>query len=185
MKKRILVPLAEGFETIEALSLVDVLRRAGMMVDLAAVGDNLQVKSSHGVVIIADTLLAKCLENSYDLIVLPGGMPGAANLKASKELADLLRRQNGESKLYGAICASPALVLEHYGLLKGKKATCHPSFTDNLTCKDAISEKVVIDGNCITGRGAGVSIEFSLELLELLMGKEKRKEIAMQMTIDS
>ena len=183
MEKRILVPLAEGFEMIEALSIVDVFRRAGAQVDLAAVGTARQVTSSHGVPVIADILLTDCMDNVYDLIVLPGGIPGALNLKESKELAVLLKRQQSEQKLYGAICASPALVLEHHGLLEGKKATCHPGFVENLTSRDRVGEKVVVDGNCITSRGAGTSIDFSLELLEILMGREKRQEVARQMAI--
>ncbi len=183
MEKRILVPLAEGFEMLEALSIVDVFRRGGAHVDLASISDSKQVTSSHGVAVVADTLLADCLDNAYDLIVLPGGIPGALNLKESHELADLLKRQQVEQKLYGAICASPALVLEHHGLLEGKKATCHPGFIENLTCRDRVGEKVVVDGNCITSRGAGTSIDFSLELLEIVMGREKRQEVATQMAI--
>ncbi len=183
MTKKILVPLAEGFEMLEALSIVDVFRRGGAHVDLAAVGDSNRVTSSHGVPVLADTLLFDCIDKDYDLIVLPGGIPGALNLKESKELAQLLQRQQFEQKLYGAICASPALVLEHHGLLAGKKATCHPGFVQNLTCRDRVGEKVVVDGNCITSRGAGTSIDFSLELLEILMGKEKRRQVAEQMAI--
>ena len=108
MQKKILVPLADGFEMIEALSIVDVFRRAGAHVDLAAIGDNLQVNSSHNVKVIADRKLFDCTNESYDLIVLPGGIPGAENLKNSSVLAELLKKQNSENKLYGAICASPA-----------------------------------------------------------------------------
>ena len=183
MEKRILVPLAEGFEMLEALSIVDVFRRGGATVDLASISDSKQVTSSHGVPVIADSLLGDCMDISYDLIVLPGGIPGALNLKESKELKDLLTRQQVEQKLYGAICASPALVLEHHGLLEGKKATCHPGFVENLSCRDSVDEKVVVDGNCITSRGAGTSIDFSLELLEIVMGKEKRQEVAKQMAL--
>lgn len=183
MAKRVLVPLAEGFETIEALSVVDVFRRAGAEVETAALGSELQVSSSHQVVVFADKLLSDCVGESYDLIVLPGGIPGAENLKESAILADLLKKQQSEEKLYGAICASPAVVLEHHGLLKGKKATCHPLFVDQLTSKEHTEERVVIDGNCVTGKGAGASVEFSLELLGILMGEEKKLEVARQMTL--
>jgi 4-methyl-5(b-hydroxyethyl)-thiazole monophosphate biosynthesis len=184
MKKKILVPLAEGFETIEALSIVDVFRRAGAHVDLAAIGDTLLVTSSHNVQVMADRLLFDCTEETYDLIVLPGGIPGAENLKNSRILAELLKKQNAEDKLYGAICASPAIVLEHHGLLQGKKATCHPLFVNQLSIQEKVGEKVVVDKNCVTGRGAGTSIEFGLDLVGILMGEEKKKEVAKGMAIE-
>ncbi len=184
MVKKILVPLAEGFEMIEALSVVDIFRRAGAIVDLAAIGDNLKVKSSHNVEIYADRQLVDCKDETYDLIVLPGGIPGAENLKDSVVLAELLKKQNHENKLYGAICASPALVLEPHGLLEGKKATCHPLFADQLSSKEHSGERVVFDQNCVTSRGAGTSIDFGLELVGILMGEEKKKEVAKGMAID-
>ena len=183
MAKKILVPLAEGFEMIEALSVVDVFRRAGADVDLAAIGDTLLVKSSHNVQVMADSLLFDCKEKNYDLIVLPGGIPGAENLKNSPVLAELLHKQNDEGKLYGAICASPAVVLQHHGLLQGKKATCHPFFADQLNVQEKAGESVVIDKNCVTGRGAGTSIEFALELVGLLLGEAKKSEVAKGMAI--
>lgn len=185
MQKKILVPLAEGFETIEALSVVDVFRRAGVQVDLAAVGDNLQVSSSHGVKVTADKNLVDCLAETYDLIVLPGGIPGAENLQKSEILAELLKKQNSEKRLYGAICAAPALVLEHHGLLKGKKATCHPLFVEHLVDRQQVGERVVSDQNCVTSRGAGTSIDFGLTLLGILMGEEKRREVARGMAIET
>ena len=183
MKKKVLVPLAEGFEMIEALSVVDILRRAGIEVDLAAVGDNVQVTSSHNVPVIADKLIIACAEERYDLIVLPGGIPGAENLKKSETLAALLKKQNSEDRLYGAICASPAVVLEPLGLLEGKKATCHPLFIDKLPSQDHAEKNVIFDKNCVTSRGAGRSIEFGLELLGILLGDEKKQEVATQMAI--
>ena len=184
MAKKILVPLAEGFEMIEALSVVDVFRRAGAQVDIAATGDNLKVKSSHNVEILADRKLIDCRNETYDLIVLPGGIPGAQNLKDSVVLVDLLKKQNRENKLYGAICASPALVLEPHGLLEGKKATCHPLFADKLSSDEHAGEGVVFDQNCVTSRGAGTSIDFGLELVGILMGEEKKKEVAKGMAIE-
>ena len=180
---KILVPLAEGVEMIEALSVVDVFRRWGIDVDIAAVGIDLKVTSSHGVPVIADCSLNDCIHNEYDLIVLPGGIPGAQNLQKSEVLKELLLKQKSRNKLYGAICASPAVVLEHHGLLEGKKATCHPGFAANLKSQKNISESVVADGNCVTARGAGVSIEFGLELLEILEGSDKRKEVEKGMAI--
>jgi protein deglycase len=185
MTKRILVPLADGFETIEALSVVDIFRRAGAHVEMAAVGDSLQVRSSHNVRVMADRTLTECAGETYDLIVLPGGIPGAENLRNSAILAELLIEQNNNNRLYGAICASPAVVLEHHGLLAGKKATCHPHFVDRLSSREHAGEKVIIDQNCITSRGAGTSIEFGLELLGILMGEEKMREVAAGMAIQA
>jgi protein deglycase len=184
MGKKILVPLAQGFEMIEALSVVDVFRRAGAQVDLAAVGDNLQVTSSHNVKVMADRKLSDCVDETYDLIVLPGGIPGAENLKNSVVLVELLKKQNSENRLYGAICASPAVVLEHHGLLEGKKATCHPQFVGHLSTQEHVGERVIFDKNCVTSRGAGTSIEFGLELLGILMGEEKKREVAKGMAIE-
>jgi len=184
MSKKILVPLADGFEMLEALGVVDVFRRAGVHVDMAAVGENLQVTSSHDVKIFADKFLADCTEEIYDLIVLPGGIPGADNLKNSSMLAELLKKQNREDRLYGAICASPAVVLEHHGLLEGKNATCHPLFADRLRTQEHAREHVVIDRNCVTSKGAGTSIEFGLELLGILMGEEAKKEVAKGMALE-
>ena len=177
MEKRVLVPLAEGFEMVEALSVVDVLRRGNIQVDTASLGDSLQVTSSHGVTVFADKQLSNCLDQSYDLIVLPGGIPGAENLKNSEDLIALLKKQREEKRLYGAICASPAIVLEHHGLLEGKKATCHPGFVSHLSSQEHTGEKVVVDGNCVTSRGAGTSIDFALELLAILAGDDARQTV--------
>lgn len=184
MDKRILVPLAEGFETIEALAVVDVFRRAGVQVDLAAVGDTLQVTSSHQVRVTADLFLSQCLERNYDLVVVPGGIPGAQNLQKSELLAEILKKQRQQEKLYGAICAAPALVLEPHGLLLGKKATCHPGFVGQLADQSAIGERVVCDDNCVTAKGAGVSVDFALELLARVAGEETRRAVAKGMVVE-
>lgn len=183
MDKKILIPLAEGFEMLEALSVVDVFRRAGAHVDMAAVGEDLQVTSSHQVKVMADLFLAQCLNEAYDLIVLPGGIPGAQNLQKSELLVELLKKQNSANRLYGAICAAPALVLEHHGLLEGKNATCHPGFVEKLSSQAHVDERVVVDKNCVTSKGAGTSIEFALELLGMVMGTEKKQAVAKGMAI--
>ncbi|MDJ0622201.1 MAG: DJ-1/PfpI family protein [Desulfocapsaceae bacterium] len=183
MEKRILVPIADGIEMIEALSIVDVFRRAGVTVDLASVND-LVITSSHNVKITADLLIEECVGRSYDLIALPGGIPGAENLRNSKILIEILKHQNEANKLYGAICASPAVVLEHHGLLEGKQAVGHPLFVADLSNLADTTEKVVVDRNCITSRGAGTAVDFSLELLGILMGEEKKREVAGSMVAD-
>lgn len=184
MEKKALVPLAEGFEMVEALGVVDVFRRGGVTVDLAAVGKSLQVTSSHGVVVFAEKHLIDCLNVDYDLVVLPGGIPGAENLQNSSVLEEILKKQVAENKLYGAICASPALVLDHHGLLEGKEATCHPLFAEKLENNTGLGKSVVVDGNCVTSRGAGTTIEFALELLENLLGEDKKREVAKGMALD-
>lgn len=183
MEKRILVPVADGIEMIEALSIVDVFRRAGAVVDIASV-NKLTITSSHNVKITADRLIEDCLDEDYDLIAVPGGIPGAENLRNSEILATILKKQRKEDKLYGAICASPAVVLEYHGLLEGRRATCHPLFVDQLVNLDETGINVVKDGNCITSRGAGTAVEFGLELVGIVMGEEKKMEVAKGMVVN-
>ena len=182
MSKQVLVPIADGTEEIEAVCIIDVLRRAGASVTVAAVGE-LQVTASRGVKLVADTLIADCVGNTYDLVVLPGGMPGAEHLRDSKELEKILRRQNQEGRLYGAICASPAVVLQYHGLLDQRRATCHPNFAHQLENADLVESRVVLDGTCITSRGPGTALEFALKLVEVLYGEEKAKEVAAPMVV--
>lgn len=181
---KILVPVADGIEMIEALAIVDVFRRAGTDVDIASVGKELLITSSHQVRIYADKLIDECVNEQYDLVVIPGGIPGAHNLAASEALTEILKKQNAEKRLYGAICASPAVVLHGHGLLEGKKATCHPSFTSQLSHQEEITKAVVRDQNCVTSRGAGTAVIFGLELLGMLMGEEKKKEVAAAMVVE-
>lgn len=183
MEKKILVPIADGTEMIEALSIVDVFRRAGAHVDLASVGEKVTT-SSHNVRIEADKLIDECIDEEYDLVAIPGGIPGAENLRNCDTLIKILHKQNSANKLYGAICASPAVVLEHHGLLEGKKATCHPLFVADLSSDECSGMGVVLDQNCVTSRGAGTAIDFSLELLGLVMGEEKKKEVAKGLAMD-
>ena len=183
MGKNVLVPVADGTEDLEAVAIIDVLRRADAKVTVASVTGNRQVTFSRGMVITADTLLENCLNHEYDLVVLPGGIPGAENLRDSVDLVKLLKRQRETGLLYGAICASPAVILEHHGLLEGRQATCHPAFVEQLTNKDRAASRVVVDGNCITSQGAGTAVEFSLALVEQLYGKEKRDEVATGMAL--
>ncbi len=179
---KILVPLADGIEMVEALTIVDVFRRAGADVETASV-NNLVITSSHNVKIEADKLIGDCVDVSYDLVAVPGGIPGAEYLSDSEELISILKKQHEKGGFYGAVCASPAVVLEKHGLLDGKKATCHPFYVGDLSDGSECNAKVVQDGNCVTSRGAGTSIDFALELLGLLMGEEKRKEVAEAMVV--
>ncbi len=175
MTKKVLVPVADGTEEIEAVCIIDVLRRAGADVTVASVG-GLQITASRGVRITADCLVPECRNQTYDLVVLPGGIPGAEHLRDSEALREILVRQHREGRIYGAICASPAVVLESHGLLRGRKATCHPGFMDRLT--EASRDRVVVDGNCITSRGPGTALEFALKLVELLFDEKKAADVA-------
>jgi 4-methyl-5(b-hydroxyethyl)-thiazole monophosphate biosynthesis len=182
MNKKVLVPIADGTEEIEAVCLIDVLRRAETSVIVASVNE-LQITASRGVKLVADKLIADCVHENYDLVVLPGGMPGAENLRDSKELEEILRRQKEEGRLFGAICASPAVVLQHHGLLSQHKATCHPNFVSRLENTDLVESRVVVDGTCVTSRGPGTALEYALKLVELLYGEDKAKEVAEPMVI--
>lgn len=182
MSKSVLVPIAEGSEEIEAVAIIDVLRRAGAEVTVASV-NNLQVTASRGVKLVADCLIEQCADRMFDLVVLPGGMPGAENLRDSAVLKTILERQHCRDALYAAICASPAVVLEPHGLLQGRKATAHPAFVDRLKDPSFAQSRVVVDGQCVTSRGPGTALEFALTLVELLLGKAKRDEVAAPMVI--
>lgn len=183
MEKTVLVPLADGTEELEAVAIIDILRRAGAKVTVASVTGSRQVTASRGVVIVADTLIEACTQKDYDLVVLPGGMPGAEHLRDSAQLIDILTRQRDNSRWYGAICASPAVVLEPHGLLNGRRATCHPAFVDRLTNRDHVESRVVADGNCLTSRGPGTAVEFALALVEGLYGRAKRDAVAAPMVV--
>jgi 4-methyl-5(b-hydroxyethyl)-thiazole monophosphate biosynthesis len=182
MDKKVLVPIAEGTEEIEAVSIIDVLRRAGAAVTVASVSE-LQITASRGVKLVADRLIGECVDETYDLVVLPGGMPGAEHLRNSKELKRILTQQQDQGRLYGAICAAPAVVFQHHGLLSGRQATCHPSFVNYLDNVDSVESRVVVDGNCVTSRGPGTALEFALKLVELLYGEDKAREVAGPMVI--
>lgn len=172
-----LVPIADGSEEIEAVSIIDTLRRAGIETTVASVGANAGVEASRGVRLVADCLIADAA-GPYDIIALPGGMPGAENLASSDVLQRLVRAQAEGGGLLGAICAAPAVVLEPMGLLKGRMATAHPGFIDRLaSASAALESRVVVDGNIVTSRGPGTAIEFALTLVGLALGPDKEEEV--------
>jgi len=183
MSAKVLVPIADGTEEIEAVTIIDVLRRAGAEVRVASV-DALQITASRGVKIVADCLIADCKDQPFDLIVLPGGIPGAEHLRDNPVLKEILLRQRSSGRLYGAICAAPAVVLETHGLLETRQATCHPGHVHRLHDPSSVASRVVVDADCITSRGPGTAMEFSLKLVELLYGTEKREAVATPMVVD-
>jgi len=177
MRKKVLIVLAEGFEEIEAITPMDILRRADLEVIVAGVGRK-EVTGAHGVRVQADVILEHC-RDIPDAVVLPGGLPGAENLSKSKELEHLIRKMDQAGKLIGAICAAPSLVLARKGFLDGRKATCYPGFEKNFGPNATFSpDRVVRDGHVVTSRGPGSAMEFALELVEQLAGPEKAEQLA-------
>lgn len=173
----VLVPLAQGCEELEAVTVVDLLRRAGIDVVTAGL-DDLPVRASRGVVLIPDTTLSEVLGREFDMIVLPGGLPGATHLAQDERISGLLKRLAHAGKYTAAICAAPA-VLAQSGLLDGRRATSYPGTLDphNVAGMQYVEEPVVIDGTVITSRGPGTAMDFALQLIEVLAGKQKRGEV--------
>ena len=182
MTKKAIILLADGFEEVEAVTPIDYLRRAGVEVTTAAIGDSLTVKGRwSSLKVIADTTLAELAKggtSGWDAVILPGGMPGAANLAASKETGALLKEMAADGKLICAICASPALVLSTHGLLAGKKFTCYPGMEEKVKDGKWSEDRAVIDGNIITSRGAGTAGEFAIAIIEKLLDKAAGEKIA-------
>jgi 4-methyl-5(b-hydroxyethyl)-thiazole monophosphate biosynthesis len=177
LMKKVLVPLAEGFEEIEAVAVIDILRRSpGIEVIVAAVGKK-TLKGSHGITIRADQGIESLAEVEYDLIVLPGGMPGTAHLAKSRAVARFLKDQASSGRLIAAICAAPT-ILEEYGLLRGVRATSHFSVRSSMKTCAYVDEPVVQDGDFITSQGAGTAIDFALRLVRILTGEQESNRIS-------
>lgn len=172
---KVIIPLAQGCEEIEAVTVIDILRRAKVTVVSAGL-DNQPVRASRGVVLVPDTTLDAALNDSFDMIVLPGGQPGTDNLNADKRIIALLQKMAKQGKHVAAICAAPS-VLASAGVLDGKRATSYPTCLDGFPKIDVQTAAVVEDGNLITSRGPGTAMDFALTLVERLAGKEKRREV--------
>ncbi|TXH03453.1 MAG: DJ-1/PfpI family protein [Nevskiaceae bacterium] len=173
---KILVPIAYGAESLETVTLVNVLRRAALRVSVASIEPELTVIGTRDITLTADVLFKDVAALEYDAIMLPGGEKGAANLAAHKPLLEKLQAQRLAHKWYGGLCAAPALVLAPNGLLDGKQATCYPAFRDQLI--HYVDQPVVVDGHCVTGQGPAAAIPFALKLVELLGGEDKRRLVA-------
>ncbi|EQC34542.1 hypothetical protein SDRG_07869 [Saprolegnia diclina VS20] len=178
MAPKALIPVANGSEEIETVCLQDVLVRGGVQVTLASVTSDKLVKMSRGLQIHADAVLDECVETAYDLIVLPGGLPGANHLRDCPTLIEMLRKQKESGKYYGAICAAPAVVLHTHNLLVGPSATAYPAFADKMPNTVYAAQRVVVHGNCITSQGPGTAMEMGIELVRLLQGDETAKAVA-------
>ncbi|MDO4790489.1 MAG: DJ-1/PfpI family protein [Porphyromonas sp.] len=176
--KRVFVFLAEGFEEIEAISTIDILRRAEIGVTTVSITSEREVVGAHGVPVIADKCIAEVKHTDTDAIILPGGLPGATNLEASEPLREMIAEANKGGLLLAAICAAP-VVYGSAGLLKDKVATAYPGFEEKLACKQySQTESVVVDGNIITGRGPGYSFSFALAIVEYLLDRETANAVA-------
>lgn len=176
-EKRVAIFLAEGFEEVEALTTVDLLRRADIKVDMVSISNEKVVEGAHGITVIADQRIKEIYFTSYDALTLPGGMPGTLNLEACEILSEALKEHSEKGKLVTAICAAPS-VLGRLGLLNGKRACCYPGFEDRLEGASVSTEKVEVDGNVITSRGLGSAIDFGLAMIKVLKSEEVADKIA-------
>ncbi len=173
---KVCVFTADGFEEIEGLTVVDLLRRAGIQVLMVSISDGLAVKGSHNIELKADIFFDDVDYEDVDMLVLPGGMPGTLHLGEHEGLCTLLQEFYKKGKQVAAICAAPS-VLGKLGILEGRKAVCYPGFEEKLTGASVEYGEVAHDGNVTTSRGLGTAIPFSLELISLLLGEEKAEEI--------
>lgn len=174
------VHLATGFEEIEAVSIIDVLRRAEINVNVVSLTGELEVIGSHNIRIIADSLFDDVDFHEVDMIVLPGGMPGANNLNVHVGLREQILNFHEKQKKLAAICAAP-MVFGNLGILKDVKATCYPGFENQMHGAIATGEDVEVSGHIITGKGAGVAMKFALKIVELLKSKGVAKKLADKM----
>ena len=179
---KVAVFLATGFEEIEAISIIDILRRGGVELDIVSVSGMEFVEGAHGITVKSDALFFSIDFSDYELFVLPGGMPGTTNLSKHEGLCELLKNISAQGKRIGAICAAPS-VLGQLGLLEGKLATCYPGVEGQLVGANVVDQDIVRDGNLITGRGAGVAMKFGLELLKDYLSNEEVEELSKNLVL--
>jgi len=169
--KKVAVFLAEGFEEVEALTVVDLLRRVNIEVHMISITKQLEVTGGHGIKVHTNHTIKEMDSKKYDAYVLPGGMPGTTNLKNCAMLLEYIKWQNAEKKLVAAICAAPS-ILGELGLLKDKTVCCYPGYEKSLIGAKVTHNTVEVDENIITSRGLGTAIDFALSIMEILAGKE-------------
>ena len=173
---KVFVFLADGFEEIEGLTVVDMLRRAGIDTVTVSVENSKAITGAHHIEVEADIMFHEVLEPEGAMFVLPGGMPGTLTLKDHEGLGKLLKKAYEHDKYIAAICAAPT-VLEKYGMLKGRKATSYPAMEEELTSADYHTDAVVVDGKIITSRGMGTAIDFAAKMVEILIGEKEKNEL--------
>ncbi|XP_038888999.1 protein DJ-1 homolog C [Benincasa hispida] len=183
--KKVLVPIGFGTEEMEAVIIIDVLRQAGAAVTVASVESELEIEASGGMKLVADTLISSCSNEVFDLVALPGGMPGSVRLRDCEILRKITSTQAEEKRLYGAICAAPAVTLLPWGLLRRKQTTCHPAFTDKLPTFWAVKSNIQVSGELTTSRGPGTTFGFALALVEQLYGESVAKDVGELLLMDS
>lgn len=186
MTRQVLVPIADGCEEMEAVTIIDILRRAEITVTVAScqADGSLEITASRGVHLKADCHISACTDKAFHMIILPGGMPGAEHLRDCPHLTRLLKAQKKNKRWYAAICAAPAVVLSHHGLLDNVKATCYPGFIDRLEgAMPQLGDLVVIDQQkqVITAQGPGNAIDFSFKIIDRLYGKDSYRPVAKQL----
>lgn len=174
---KIAIFFAQGYEEIEALTVVDVCRRLGITIDMVSVTDEMEVESSHRIVVKMDKTLSQLQFGEYDMLLLPGGMPGTTNLEACEPLMKQIDEFYANGKYVGAICAAPS-IFGHRGFLKGRRACCYPSFESHLEGATVTKGPVEIDGNVITSCGMGTALDFGLAVAGLLVGEEEAQKLA-------
>lgn len=173
---RVIVFLAEGFEEVEALTVVDYLRRVDIVVDTVSITEERQVKGAHDIVVMADKTIDELDLVNYTTVVIPGGMPGASNLRDNEEVTNIVKEIYEKQKLVAAICAGP-IVLHRAGILNDKLVTSFPGFEEELTGSSHTGKNVERDANIITARGPYFAVDFALEIVDYLLGEEKVEEL--------
>lgn len=172
----IVIPLAEGFEEVEAITLIDLLRRAEFQVTTISIGADLSVEGAHGIKVEADEMLSQVEGKDFSAVILPGGMPGTLNLKKDEALKKSVLNWVGQGSAYGAICAAPT-VLAAWGLLQNKQCTSYPGFEADLGNATYSTESVVKDGNCLTSRGVGTAIDYACAWVSYFKDEASAKDL--------
>ena len=177
MSKKVCVFLADGFEEIEGLTVVDLLRRVGAEVTCASIMGEKMIHGAHGIDVMADVLFEEVDYSKQDMVVLPGGLPGTTYLSRHEGVCEVVQKFDEEKKYIAAICAAPT-VFSQLGLLEDRDATCYPSMSDDIRCGRYVAESVVVSDHIITSRGLGTAIDFALKLIELLYDAETATQLA-------
>ncbi len=181
--KKAFIFLANGFEEIEAIATIDILRRAGIDTQVVSINATNEAQGAHGLKVNTDIALSEVQYTTKDWLILPGGMPGATNLAECSALTDMLKAHYAQGGHIAAICASPAVVLSPLGILEGKEATCYPGFEGGMNCSKVGSTPVVVANNVITANGPGNTFAFALAIVAAAVGEDKAREVAEGMLI--